>query len=185
MTRIAHAFALREVCLRRAKGRFCAVAIVAWGLSPVFSMPAHAQNATSASGQMTGGEIHVTVKGLPEIVLPSMNAARGRVYFATRACVVCHSVNGVGGNTGPALDYEANGKAIEPLEFVTLMWRGARPMLALQESLFGEPIDLTAEELGDIIAFLHDPNERKKFSEKDIPQFIRDFMTGRAGAGKR
>ncbi len=146
--------------------------------------PVRAADAPKVTGHVAGGEIHVTVPGRPEIVLPPMDAARGRVYFATRACVVCHSVNGVGGATGPALDYAAEGKAIAPLEFVTKMWRGARPMLAIQESLFGEPIDLTAEELGDIIAFLHDPAERKKFSEQDIPKFIRDFMAGRAGAGR-
>lgn len=116
------------------------------------------------------------LEGLPDLVLPKMDAAKGRRYFATRACVVCHSVNGVGGTRASALDLDEKPEVIDVLTFVTDMWRGGRPMLNLQRRLLGEPVDLTAEELGALIAFLHDPAEQKRFSENDIPKHIRDFM---------
>jgi len=130
-------------------------------------------------------DIHVPSEGSqPALVMPRMNAARGRVYFATRACVVCHKVNGIGGDLAPALDLNTRGKEIDLFTFITNMWRGARSMVALQDSLFGESIDLAPDELADIIAFVHDAEERKKFSENDIPKFIRDFMAARTGANQ-
>lgn len=138
--------------------------------------------ASPALAQAPGGddEIHVVRPGLPEIVMPPMDAARGRVYFATRACVVCHQVNGIGGTLAPALDRRSG--RIELFEFMTSMWRGARAMVELQDSLFGEAIDLAPDEMADIIAFLYDEGERKKFSAQDIPKFISDFMAGRSHA---
>jgi mono/diheme cytochrome c family protein len=131
-------------------------------------------------------EIRVPSQGSqPALVMPRMNAARGRVYFATRACVVCHKVNGIGGDLAPPLDLDADGKEINVFDFVTRMWRGARSMVALQDSLFGESIDLAPDELADIIAFVYDAEERKKFSEADIPRFIRDFMAARSAAPRR
>ena len=144
--------------------------------------PAIAQGMAGAESEV----IHVPSQGSqPALVMPRMSAARGRVYFATRACVVCHKVNGIGGDLAPALDLDAGGKEIDVFAFITNMWRGARSMVALQDSLFGESIDLTPDELADIIAFVHDAEERKKFSENDIPKFIRDFMAARSGANRR
>lgn len=120
------------------------------------------------------------LKGLPDLVLPSMDPAKGRIYFATRACVVCHSVNGVGGGNSVALDLDARPETVDILNFISRMWRGGGSMLALQRRLFTEQIDLTAEELGDIIAFLHSPAEQDKFSKNDIPKFIQDFMAKQA-----
>jgi mono/diheme cytochrome c family protein len=152
------------------------------GLAMTVHFPARAQRMPP---DHSGGQIRIPLQGLPDVVLPKMSPARGRVYFATRACVVCHSVNNIGGELGPALDYNDNGKAIDVMSFVTRMWRGARPMVALQDTLFGEPLDLAPDELADIIAFLHSAEEKKKFSEKDIPKFIRDFMAARFGAGQK
>lgn len=121
-------------------------------------------------------EYRFPLKGLPDLVLPEMDAAKGRRYFATRACVVCHSVNGVGGTRASALDLEGRPEVIDLLTFITNMWRGGRPMLNLQHRLFGEPVDLTAEELADLIAFLHSPSEQKRFSADDIPKQVREFM---------
>ena len=140
-----------------------------------------AQAGPATGGEPIGGVEHrFRIKGLPDVVLPAMDPVRGRRYFATRACVVCHSVNGVGGTRAPALDLDVRPDTVDVLGFVTRMWRGARSMTVLQTRLLGEQIDLTKEELGDIIAFLHIPAEQKRFSEADIPKFIKDFMAHEA-----
>jgi hypothetical protein len=165
-----------------ARGPMAAVALAVGVLigGAVSAGPSLAQGMLGAESE----EIRVPREGSqPALVMPRMNAARGRVYFATRACVVCHKVNGIGGDLAPALDVD--GKEINVFDFVTRMWRGARSMVALQDSLFGESIDLAPDELADIIAFVHDADERKKFSENDIPKFIRDFMAARTAAPRR
>lgn len=66
-----------------------------------------------------------------------MSSSRGRVYFATAACVVCHKVNGIGGSVAPPLHSvgDSNGNGIDVMAFVTRMWRGARSMVSL-----GQPV---------------------------------------------
>ena len=126
----------------------------------------------------TDGGQHMTSGGMmaPGLMLPSMDAARGRALFAEKGCVVCHSVNGVGGIDAPMLDAEFMDEAMNPFEFAARMWRGAGPMVMLQEDELGGQIDLTGQELADIIAFVHNASEQKRFSEADIPQEIEEMM---------
>lgn len=132
-----------------------------------------------------GGKVgyRFPLKGLPDLVLPSMDPAKGRKYFGSRACVVCHMVNGIGGTRGAALNLESPPPALDLIGFFARMLRHGAPMLALQRRLFGEQIQLTAEELGAIIAFLHSPSEQDRFSMDDIPEPVRIFME--SGSGKK
>ena len=118
----------------------------------------------------------------PGLTMPEMDAERGRKLFASKGCVVCHSVNGVG---GPAVPLDADGMTLpmNPFEFAARMWRGAEAMVALQRDELGEPITLTGQELADIIAFVHDAEEQKKFSESDIPHQIEEIMEDAPGHG--
>jgi hypothetical protein len=56
------------------------------------------------------------------------------------------------------------------------MWRGAGAMVQMQEELFGQQIELTGQELADLIAFAHDEAEQKELSNEDIPQRFRDLI---------
>lgn len=112
----------------------------------------------------------------PGLVMPNMDSARGRALFAEKGCVVCHSVNGTGGEDAPLLDAETMDDVMNPFEFAARMWRGAGAMVALQEEELGGQIELTGQELADIIAFVHDADEQKRFSDADIPQEIRKMM---------
>jgi mono/diheme cytochrome c family protein len=115
-------------------------AVAALGLA-VFA----AWMAPAAWAQSNGSEhgVHrIKRPDQPDIVMQKMSPSRGRVYFATAACVVCHKVNGTGGSVAPPLDSIGNGDGIDVMAFVTRMWRGARSMVSLQDSLFGEAIDL-------------------------------------------
>jgi mono/diheme cytochrome c family protein len=105
--------------------------------------------------------------------MAAADAARGRALFGRKGCVACHAVNEIGGTTAPPLDVASAPGEVDPLEFVARMWRGAEPMLMMQQSLFGEQLDFTGQELADIIAFAHDPEEQRKFSEADIPRALR------------
>ncbi len=110
------------------------------------------------------------------LALPATNAHNGKSLFASKGCVVCHSVNGVGGSDGAPLDagtMDENGNAFE---FFARMLAGMQPMVAMQERRLGHQIDLTADELGDIVAFVHDAAEQLTFSENDIPKEIKELM---------
>ena len=104
------------------------------------------------------------------------DAARGRALFVSKGCVACHAVNEIGGTSAPPLDVEAAPGEVDPLDFVARMWRGAEPMVFMQQSLFGAQLDFTGEELADIIAFAHDPEEQRKFSEADVPPALRRLI---------
>ena len=110
------------------------------------------------------------------LMMPSMDAARGRELFASKGCVVCHSVNGIGGVDAPEFSAEFMEPVMNPFEFTARMWRGAGAMVMMQEAELGGQIDLTGQELADIIAFVHDPEEQRRFSAADIPAAIAEMM---------
>jgi len=111
-----------------------------------------------------------------DLEMPMMNSARGRQLFASKGCVVCHSVNGVGGEDAPALDAGTMKAHMNPFDFAAKMWRGAEPMIEMQREELGGQIELSGEDLADIVAFAHDAAEQSKFSEADIPPKIKELM---------
>jgi len=114
----------------------------------------------------------------PGLLMPDFDATLGRALFASKGCVVCHSVNGVGGEDARALDYDPSGGPMDPFEFAAKMWRGAEPMIYMQQDELGNQIELDGAELAAIIAFAHDADEQQAFSENDIPENILALMQG-------
>ncbi len=110
------------------------------------------------------------------IVLPSMNSKRGRKLFVKTGCVVCHSVNGVGGEIGPSLNAAEMPSPMNSFEFAARMWRGAAAMTAMQQDMFGDVISLNGQDLADLIAFAHDGKEQKKLKKRQIPKKFRDLL---------
>lgn len=110
------------------------------------------------------------------LAMPRMDGEAGRYLFAAKGCVVCHAVNGVGGEDAPALDADHYDGPMNPFDFAAGMWRGAAAMILLQEDELGGQIELTGAELAAIVAFAHDPEEQAKFSEADIPPEIDAVM---------
>jgi mono/diheme cytochrome c family protein len=104
------------------------------------------------------------------------DAARGRVLFASKGCVICHTINEVGGTGGPPLDAEGEAGEVAALDFVARMWRGAEAMIFMQQQDLGVQIDFTGQELADIIAFVQNPKQRRKLSEEDFPAMLRPGM---------
>jgi hypothetical protein len=113
---------------------------------------------------------------VPGLVLPKMNSQRGRELFVSKACVVCHAINGVGGQDAAPLDASTMDPSGNPFEFFARMWLGTKPMIAMQEERIGQQVDLTAEELGHIVAFIHDAAMQKSFSEQEIPESVEHLM---------
>lgn len=114
----------------------------------------------------------------PGLLMPDFDAELGRTLFASKGCVVCHAVNGIGGEDATALDYDPTGGPMDPFEFAAKMWRGAEPMIYMQQDELGNQIELNGAELAAIIAFAHDEEQQALFSEADIPENIKDLMHG-------
>jgi cytochrome c551/c552 len=125
---------------------------------------------------LAGGGIGMARAQETQAIMTGADAARGRQLFVAKGCVACHAINEIGGTTGPPLDVEFAPDEVDPLDFVARMWRGAEPMVMMQQSLFGEQLDFTGEELADIIAFAHDPEEQRRFSEADVPPAMRRLI---------
>ena len=112
--------------------------------------------------------------------LPFSSAEQGRHLFVDKGCVICHAVNGVGGEIAPALDADPSQRQIDAFDFAAQMWRGAGAMIAFQNLEFGFQIDLNGEELAHIARFLHDRAAQQTFGEDDIPENIRQLMRAEA-----
>jgi cytochrome c len=139
---------------------YMAIGTVAWDSIALFR-PARADNTALAASGLT---------------LPKMNPERGKELFAAKGCVVCHSINGIGGADAAPLDAMTMDPAMNPFEFFARMLAGMAPMLEMQEDRLGQQVELTAVELGDLVAFIHDEAKQKSFSMKDIPENIRRLM---------
>ena len=99
-----------------------------------------------------------------------------RDLFTGKGCVVCHSINWVGGKAGPALDADPYEPGLDVFDFAARMWRGAPTMIVLQEMELGYQIELTGQELADLARFIHDAEAQRNFQETDVPELIRDWM---------
>jgi cytochrome c len=141
-------------------------------------------------GQMMGqgmmGQEDQMMPGMNRLMMPQMDPARGRKLFASKGCVACHAVNGVGGHDATPLDAHTMDGMMSPFDFAAKMWRMAPAMIYAQEEALGEQILFTGDEIADIIAFVHHDEEQHKFSEGDIPPKIRGWMShahGEPGGG--
>lgn len=119
---------------------------------------------TEASGSSAG------------ILIPMISSERGRTLFVSKGCVICHSINGVGGEAAPALDADENKPYVDVFDFMARMWRGSIAMTSLQAMEFGYQIQLEGNELADIVGFVYDREEQQRFSEDDVPELIQDWI---------
>jgi cytochrome c len=149
------------------------VALIAGALG--ISIAAGQEVLATSHGVMGKGTMGEGMMG-QGLEMPAMDPARGRQLFASKGCVVCHSVNGVGGEDAPPLDASTMESRMNPFEFAAKMWRGAEAMIYLQREELGEQIELTGQELADIVAFTHHAEEQRKFSESDVPPRIRKLI---------
>ena len=110
------------------------------------------------------------------LAMPMMNAERGMSLFASKGCVACHAVNGVGGHDATNLDAHSMDDVMNPFDFVAKMWRMAPAMIYAQQEVYGDQILFTGEEIADIIAFVHDDEQQHKFNATMIPPKILKSM---------
>jgi len=110
------------------------------------------------------------------LALPPMDSHRGREVFLEKGCVVCHSVNNVGGKVGPSLNAADMPRPMNAFEFAARMWRGAPAMAQMQADLLGEVIDLNGQDLADLVAFAHDGEEQSELTDEQIPPQFRNLV---------
>ena len=110
------------------------------------------------------------------IIYPNIDPLRGKQMFVEKNCVLCHSINGVGGDIAPALDAPDNRREVDLLDFAARMWQGSYAMVELQATELDYRIDLEGYEIGDIAAFAYDLETQKSFSEDDVPPEIQQWI---------
>ena len=126
--------------------------------------------------QVPEGGIENGFQLTPELVFPAFDAVLGRKLFATKGCVVCHEVNGIGGTDGPSMSYGKYDAPVNAMEVAADFWETASVMIPMQKNELGGQIELSPEELAAIIAFLASPSEQAKFSKDQIPASIAKDM---------
>jgi cytochrome c2 len=111
------------------------------------------------------------------IALPPMSSERGRTIFLEKGCIACHSVNGIGGDVGPAINAAEMPVPMNAFEFTARMWRGASAMIAMQEDeQFGGQIELSGQDIADLVAFAHDEKEQSELAADQIPEKYRAMI---------
>jgi cytochrome c2 len=111
-----------------------------------------------------------------QLILPAVDSKRGRALYVSKGCVACHAINGIGGTDGAPLDAASMDPAMNPFEFFARMWLGSKPMISLQEERMGKQAELDAQELADIVAFIHDQEMQRAFSAEEIPKDIKKLF---------
>ncbi|HBK90712.1 MAG TPA: hypothetical protein DDZ68_03465 [Parvularcula sp.] len=104
------------------------------------------------------------------------DAAAGRDLFVQKGCVLCHSINGVGGRAAPVLDAADDFVTPDALEFAARMWRGAPAMVEFQSLELGYVIDLTGADIANLSAFVASRAEQEKLLESSIPEPMRNSL---------
>ena len=141
---------------------------------------AHEAGGMMQGGQMMGDQM-MTMPGMDNLMMPNMDPALGRKLFASKGCVACHAINGVGGHDATALDAHTMDAMMNPFDFAAKMWTMAPYVIAAQEEALGEQILFTGEELAHIIAFVHSDGEQHDFSEADISPEVMSMMNHEHG----
>lgn len=110
------------------------------------------------------------------LALPAVDSRSGRRLFLEKGCIVCHVVNGVGGDIGPSLNASDMPRTMNAFEFAARMWRGAPAMVQMQQQMLGDFINLTGKELAALVAFAHDLGEQRKVKAEQIPERYRKLI---------
>ena len=84
---------------------------------------------------------------------PQGNRSAGERLFKERKCIVCHSVNGVGGKSAPPLGSQG-GQAYTPNAMASAMWSHATGMWQAMDRAGIQRPQLTAQQAADLYAFL-------------------------------
>ncbi len=84
---------------------------------------------------------------------PTQNASDGALVYGSKGCVKCHAIGGLGGTEGPDLARFPSPRTFYDL--VAAMWNHRPGMVRRMRELGIEPPQLTAEETGDLVAFLY------------------------------
>jgi len=125
--------------------------------------------ATSTSQAQTASDALV-------VEFPAVDPALGRELFVTKGCVICHSINGVGGLAAPPLEAEGRSSTVDVAGFAARMWLGAGPMVWLQTLEMGYQIDLTGEDIANLAGFVEDVREQARFTEDTLPDYVREAL---------
>ena len=130
----------------------------------------------SSCFKMPNASDDVVMAGTDRANWPVGDPQTGKDLFVDRGCVICHSVNGVGGRAALPLDAPPDGREIDPMVFAAAMWEGASAMISLQFTELGYQIGLSGEELRDLAAFASDLETQGSFSFDDIPADLRAWI---------
>jgi len=154
-----------------------AVSLVACGKEQAHKAPVAAPPAEEEAFEPSAREMALSQP--PKAVYaptPQLNARRGRILFVSNGCVICHRVNGVGGLAAPDLTATMAPDEVDPLEFSARMWRGAPAMSALQTIELGYVIDLTAQNIADLAAFVASPDEQQLLTVNSVSKEMQTWF---------
>jgi len=154
---------------------FFSLAAAMWNHLPQMSAQMRAQGTTAPRlDPWEAGDLFAFLTWL-DYFEPQGDAESGRQVFMDKTCLVCHQVGGVGGVTGPNLDFL--GQYGSPIQIATAMWNHGTAMSdTMRVRGLGRP-SFTAGELRDLLAYL-------EAASPDVPARPVYILPGSADAGR-
>jgi len=154
---------------------FFSLAAAMWNHLPQMSAQMRAQGtAAPRLDPWEAGDLFAFLTWL-DYFEPQGDAESGRQVFMDKTCIVCHQVGGVGGVTGPSLDFLSQYGS--PIQIATAMWNHGTAMSdTMRVRGLGRPA-FTAGELRDLLAYL-------EAASPDVPARPVYILPGSADAGR-
>ena len=87
----------------------------------------------------------------------------GKILFTEKHCVRCHSVGGLGGDTGPRLD--GLPRSVSPLRIAQDLWNHGSAMVAAMQMQDLDVPTFEGNEIIDLLAYLRSQGERRAARE--------------------
>ncbi|MEE8394321.1 MAG: c-type cytochrome, partial [Rhodospirillales bacterium] len=75
---------------------------------------------------------HPPLNNPVKLMIPVLNAVKGKELFIEKGCITCHAVNGVGGEDGPQIDAHVMEPHMDVFQFAARMWNHSQGMVAAQ-----------------------------------------------------
>ena len=97
------------------------LAIPLFALTPPAAAHESARTENAAPPQQKMHKGMPMMPGMQRLMMPRMDPARGRKLYASKGCVACHAINGVGGHDATPLDARTMGARMNPFDFAAKM----------------------------------------------------------------
>jgi cytochrome c553 len=122
---------------------------------------------------------HIEIGQIGEKKLFDSNdkSSSGKFAYINNECIICHSVNGLGGQEGAPKLNDLNQDGLRALMDASgSKGSNLNDLVEIPHNELTLPIELTVHDLGAIVEFVNNTLQVRSLTEKDIPVWMHDLV---------